>query len=97
MAPAELVLLFDVDNTLVDNDTAQEQLHDHLARQFGEEAARRYWVLYEEQRQAEGFAASVLVGGAAASSFWWAGGDSSVHVSAVTTERAVGVVLRGSW
>ena len=49
MAPAERVLLFDVDNTVVDNDTAQEHLHDHLARQFGEEAARRYWVLYEEQ------------------------------------------------
>jgi FMN phosphatase YigB (HAD superfamily) len=56
VAPAELVLLFDVDNTLIDNDTVQEQLHDHLARQFGEEAAHRYWVLYEEQRQREGFA-----------------------------------------
>jgi FMN phosphatase YigB (HAD superfamily) len=52
----EVVFLFDVDNTLVDNDTAQDQLHAHLTEQFGEEAARRYWELYEEQRQAMGFA-----------------------------------------
>jgi FMN phosphatase YigB (HAD superfamily) len=52
----DVVALFDVDNTLIDNDAAEAQLHDHLVAQFGESAARRYWELYEEQRQAMGFA-----------------------------------------
>jgi FMN phosphatase YigB (HAD superfamily) len=56
VAHSDLVFLFDVDNTLVDNDSVEVELRDHLAREFGEEAARRYLELYEEERHLRGYA-----------------------------------------
>jgi FMN phosphatase YigB (HAD superfamily) len=52
----ELVFLFDVDNTLLDNDHVQRDLQRHLAREYGEEARDRYWALFEELRSEVGYA-----------------------------------------
>jgi hypothetical protein len=54
-APA-LVALFDVDNTLIDNDRVEADLQQHLRAQFGAEEAARYWALYEDQRRRVGYA-----------------------------------------
>ncbi len=54
--PAELVTLFDVDNTLLDNDTVQEHLAAHLKSQFGPVACRRYWEIFEQLRSELGYA-----------------------------------------
>ena len=42
-----VVFLFDVDNTLLDNDTAQNGYRAEMARQCGEEAAARYWAILQ--------------------------------------------------
>lgn len=52
----DTVFLFDVDNTLLDNDRVQADLSVHLAREFGQEARDRYWTLFEDQRSALGYA-----------------------------------------
>ena len=38
-----IVFLFDVDNTLLDNDRVQEDLSEHLLQNYGVEARDRYW------------------------------------------------------
>jgi FMN phosphatase YigB (HAD superfamily) len=43
-----LVLLVDVDNTLLDNDAIQQDLKDHLERAFGVAARERYWRILED-------------------------------------------------
>ncbi|HET6182207.1 MAG TPA: haloacid dehalogenase-like hydrolase [Acetobacteraceae bacterium] len=52
----DVVFLFDVDNTLLDNDRVQDELRAHLTEHHGEAASRRYWELFEEQRGALGYA-----------------------------------------
>ncbi len=52
----DLVFLFDVDNTLLDNDRVQRDLNDHLADNFGTEARDRYWMLFEQLRGELGYA-----------------------------------------
>ena len=42
------VFLVDVDNTLLDNDGVQEDIKDHLAREFGSAARDRYWAILEQ-------------------------------------------------
>ena len=39
----DIVFLFDVDNTLLDNDRVQEDLSVHLAQNYGASARDRYW------------------------------------------------------
>src|SRR6202035_3450087 len=39
----EVVFLFDVDNTLLDNDHVQADLSEHLAENYGIAARDRYW------------------------------------------------------
>jgi len=39
----DLVFLFDVDNTLLDNDHVQDELSEHLAQNYGAAARDRYW------------------------------------------------------
>ncbi len=39
----EIVFLFDVDNTLLDNDAVQDDLSAHLAENYGAAARDRYW------------------------------------------------------
>ena len=46
----DIVFLFDVDNTLLDNDAIQVDLRAHLIDNFGEAAEQRYWALFEELR-----------------------------------------------
>jgi FMN phosphatase YigB (HAD superfamily) len=52
----DLVFLFDVDNTLLDNDHVQRDLKEHLAAHYGNEANERYWALFEELRASQGYA-----------------------------------------
>lgn len=51
-----LLFLFDVDNTLLDNDRLKDDLGAHVHETFGETAKDRFWVLYEEQRVKHGYA-----------------------------------------
>jgi FMN phosphatase YigB (HAD superfamily) len=53
---APLVFLFDVDNTLLDNDGVQDDLDKHVADVFGADAAKKYWEIYEGLREKLGYA-----------------------------------------
>ena len=53
---AECVFLFDVDNTLLDNDRVQADLSDHLAENHGVETRDRYWAIFETLRAELGYA-----------------------------------------
>lgn len=53
---SETVFLFDVDNTLLDNDAVQEDLGEHLEREFGRAKRDRYWAIFEELRTQLGYA-----------------------------------------
>jgi FMN phosphatase YigB (HAD superfamily) len=50
------VFLFDVDNTLLDNDRVEDDLKNHLEREFGAESRDRYWTIFEELRAELGYA-----------------------------------------
>jgi FMN phosphatase YigB (HAD superfamily) len=52
----DLVFLFDVDNTLLDNDRVQADLADHLTGSYGADACHRYWDIFEEVRHELGYA-----------------------------------------
>jgi FMN phosphatase YigB (HAD superfamily) len=52
----DVVLLFDVDNTLLDNDRVTDDLHDFLDHEVGVERAHEYFALFEELRQELGYA-----------------------------------------
>ncbi len=52
----DIVFLFDVDNTLLDNDRIQDDLRDHLAECYGAAARDRYWAIFEELRGELGYA-----------------------------------------
>ncbi len=54
--PAPLVFLFDVDNTLLDNDAVQDDLSAHLEREFGRSRRDRYWTIFESLRAELGYA-----------------------------------------
>jgi len=47
---APIVVLLDVDNTLLDNDRIIADLREHLARDFGAASAERYWTIFEALR-----------------------------------------------
>jgi FMN phosphatase YigB (HAD superfamily) len=51
-----LLVLFDVDNTLLDNDRFTADLDACLAQRLGAGECARYWRLYEELRQRGGYA-----------------------------------------
>ena len=55
-APAEVVFLLDVDNTLLDNDQVQAELGSHLERAFGAAGRERYWAIFEALRTESGYA-----------------------------------------
>jgi len=55
-AEHELVFLFDVDNTLFDNDRMSSDLFGHVGRAFGAAARQRYLEIYEELRKELGYA-----------------------------------------
>jgi FMN phosphatase YigB (HAD superfamily) len=52
----DTVFLFDVDNTLLDNDAVQEDLGNHLESEFGRAARERYWAIFETLRAEIGYA-----------------------------------------
>ena len=52
----KLVFLFDVDNTLLDNDRVTADLKRQLEREVGHERQERYWVIFEELRAELGYA-----------------------------------------
>jgi hypothetical protein len=53
--PQDIVFLFDVDNTLLDNDKIQLDLRNHLETNYGVKARDRYWELFEELRSELGY------------------------------------------
>lgn len=58
MSPARppVVFLFDVDNTLLNNDAVVEDLAHHLEGEFGSECRTRYFALFEQLRSELGYA-----------------------------------------
>src|SRR5690242_19989720 len=56
MPAKDIVFLFDVDNTLLDNDAVQEDLSAHLESEFGRPARERYWAIFETLRSELGYA-----------------------------------------
>jgi FMN phosphatase YigB (HAD superfamily) len=52
----DTVFLFDVDNTLLNNDAVQDDLGDHLESEFGRAARERYWAIFETLRSELGYA-----------------------------------------
>ena len=54
-AAPRVVFLFDVDNTLVDNDRVQADLKEHLAQTYGPATRDRYWDILEELRHELGY------------------------------------------
>jgi FMN phosphatase YigB (HAD superfamily) len=51
-----VVFLFDVDDTLLDNDRFSADLTDRLQQEFGREGADRYWEIFEQLRAELGYA-----------------------------------------
>src|ERR1700743_3753783 len=51
-----IVFLFDVDNTLLDNDRVQADLSEHLQATYGQATRDRYWSIFEELRGELGYA-----------------------------------------
>jgi FMN phosphatase YigB (HAD superfamily) len=55
-AAGDTVFLFDVDNTLLDNDRFQDELKQELQRAHGDPACARYWAIFEQLRAELGYA-----------------------------------------
>ena len=56
LLPSRTVFLFDVDNTLLDNDRVTADLQKYLIGEVGASRARRYWHIFEELRDELGYA-----------------------------------------
>src|SRR5437773_31086 len=56
MPPSGIVFLFDVDNTLLDNDRVTEDLQRYLEHEVGHERRKRYWAIFEQLRSELGYA-----------------------------------------
>ncbi len=56
MASTKTAFLFDVDNTLVDNDRVQAELMRQLEHDVGPDSNRQYWTIFEELRAELGYA-----------------------------------------
>jgi FMN phosphatase YigB (HAD superfamily) len=54
-SPFDIVFLFDVDNTLIDNDRVQADLKEHLEQAYGTAARDRYWEIIERLRNELGY------------------------------------------
>ena len=51
-----VVFLFDVDNTLLDNDRVAADLRTHLDAEVGPDCGRHYWQIFEQIREELGYA-----------------------------------------
>src|SRR6185295_11511482 len=56
MASDRVVFLFDIDNTLLDNDRVTADLRSYLEKAVGKERQERYWAIFEELRSELGYA-----------------------------------------
>jgi FMN phosphatase YigB (HAD superfamily) len=56
MPESELVFLFDVDNTLLDNDRVTDDLRRYLEREIGPGCAQEYFKIFEDLRSELGYA-----------------------------------------
>ena len=56
MANHPVVSLFDVDNTLLDNDRVVRDMMRYLEAEVGHERQQRYWAIFEELRKELGYA-----------------------------------------
>ncbi len=56
MARNQVVVLLDVDNTLLDNDRIVADLMRHLEQVVGDDCQQRYWTIFEELRIELGYA-----------------------------------------
>jgi FMN phosphatase YigB (HAD superfamily) len=56
MSSEKIVFLFDVDNTLLDNDHIVSDLMRYLEREIGQERQQRYWLYFEQLRTELGYA-----------------------------------------
>jgi FMN phosphatase YigB (HAD superfamily) len=56
MLSPDVVFLLDVDNTLLDNDRFATELGARLEQNFGADARKRYWAIFEELRVRQGYA-----------------------------------------
>src|SRR6267142_7040092 len=56
MESTSVVFLFDVDNTLLDNDRVTADLQRHLEFAVGHERQERYWAIFEQLRTELGYA-----------------------------------------
>jgi FMN phosphatase YigB (HAD superfamily) len=54
--PEPVVFLFDIDNTLLNNDKITEDLRHHLTQHYGAAASVRYWEIFEQLRSELGYA-----------------------------------------
>ena len=54
-AVSETVFMFDVDNTLLDNDRVQADLRTYLTGNYGDGACRRFWQIFEMLRVELGY------------------------------------------
>ena len=55
-AHRNVVFLFDVDNTLLDNDRITSDLKRHLEKEVGHDRQQRYWEFFEQMRAELGYA-----------------------------------------
>ncbi len=55
-ARSDIVILFDCDNTLLDNDRVVADLREHLEREFGSRNRDRYFEIFEALRKELGYA-----------------------------------------
>jgi FMN phosphatase YigB (HAD superfamily) len=55
MTSPTMVVLFDVDNTLLDNDRVTADLKEHLVREVGPKREQEYWTIFEELRRDLGY------------------------------------------
>src|ERR1044071_8601204 len=56
VASTRVVFLFDVDNTLLDNDRVAADLQRHLASEIGAAGVEEYWRIFEQLRTELGYA-----------------------------------------
>ena len=56
MTVPTVVFLFDVDNTLLDNDRVTADLKRHLEQKMGQERQENYWAIFERLRTELGYA-----------------------------------------
>src|SRR5260370_2524581 len=54
--PQSGVFLFDVDNTILDNDRVAADLKHHLEQKVGQARQQRYWAVFEQLRSELGYA-----------------------------------------